>query len=198
MAKRTFHSIWNVIACLILVPTMGQAQPGKSSPPSGDPFPAYSVWTNDSNSMTLTILERKGDTFRGKLVAGDMVERTFTGTVKDGRVAWLARDVKAVKGGQGGDNSGTLRGDQIDFEYRTGGGTGSFTLHRRDTRALHQVTLDDSTFEYWRDYLKPKSDELEWAKPDWKTSLAQAVIEGHRRDKPIFLWVAVGHPLCWT
>jgi hypothetical protein len=137
-------------------PPSQQAGAGSSKPASAppdksaakknaDPFRAGSVWVNDDASLTLTVLERRGETFRGKLVFGDSIERTFKGTVKEGKVSWLAKDVKAAKGGQGGDNTGTIQGDQIDFEYSTGKGKGKFTLRRKNSKTASRPSAQGKT-----------------------------------------------------
>jgi hypothetical protein len=66
--------------------------------------------------------------------------RDVRGTVKDGKVAWLAKDVRLVKGGAGGDIIGTIArdasGERIDITW-SGPGTagGVFTLRRKpDTK----------------------------------------------------------------
>lgn len=95
-------------------------------------FQVNSVWVSDAPKRTLTVLERKGDKFRAKFSIG-AVEREISGTVNDGKVAWLAKDVRAAAAaGPGGDNEGTIRGDTIDFVWRDiRGGSGKFTLRLR-------------------------------------------------------------------
>lgn len=96
-----------------------------------DAFPEQSVWIDDDNTLTLTVSDRKGETFRGKVVSGETVERIVRGTVKKGKVAWLAKGVQAARAGPGGDNTGSISGERINFESRTDTGNGTFTLHRR-------------------------------------------------------------------
>jgi hypothetical protein len=61
-------------------------------------------------------------------VIGGGFERLVTGTVKDGKISWLAKDVQAIKGGIGGDNQATLSSDKdgplLDFTFREKDGTG--------------------------------------------------------------------------
>jgi hypothetical protein len=103
----------------------------------GDPsktklFKEKSVWTNEN--ITLTVLRVDGETFEATFVmAGDNIDREIKGTIKDGRVSWLAKDVHAVKGNAGGDNSGTIVtdriGQKIDFVRRENNGeSGRYTL----------------------------------------------------------------------
>jgi hypothetical protein len=77
----------------------------------------------------LTVLERKGESIRARFELNPNNVRVVSGTVKDGKFWWLARDVQAIKGGVGADNTGTINGDQIDFEYQDATGKGgTFTL----------------------------------------------------------------------
>ncbi len=83
--------------------------------------------------MTLTVLERKGETFHARFVIGNSLERMVTGTVKDGKVSWLAKDVRVIKGGPGADNQATITrdkdGDLLNFTYGDKGRTiGAFVL----------------------------------------------------------------------
>ena len=62
--------------------------------------------------------------------------REVSGTIKDGKVSWLAKDVRALDGGAGGDNRGTIgtdeQGDKIDFVWGPGNVVkGTFTLRLR-------------------------------------------------------------------
>jgi len=105
---------------------------GAAAIPAG-PFQTKSVWVADSPRMVLTVTERKGDTFRAAFKIGDKIERNVSGTFKDGKLSWLAKDVRMVLGGPGGDNHGTvasdLAGDKIDFVWRgDNGASGTFTL----------------------------------------------------------------------
>ena len=110
-------------------PTPEQPAPA----PPADPFQANSVWVNDGKAMTLTVLERKGETFHARFVIGNSLERMVTGTVKDGKVSWLAKDVRVIKGGPGADNQATITrdkdGDLLNFTYGDKGRTiGAFVL----------------------------------------------------------------------
>ncbi len=101
-----------------------------------DPFQPKSVWVNVGQKMTLTVLERNGEKFLAHFEIGDVIDREVTGTVKDGKLSWLAKDVRAIKGDAGGDNQGTITsdkvGDMIDFVWRIDkGGSGTFSLRLR-------------------------------------------------------------------
>jgi hypothetical protein len=98
-----------------------------------DPFMVKSVWVNDNFQSVLTVTERKGEKFTATFVLGDKMERVVTGSIKDGKISWLSKDVRAVRGNAGGDNHGTLGrdkiGDKIDFVWRQdNGANGTFTL----------------------------------------------------------------------
>ncbi len=94
-----------------------------------DPFQEKSVWVNTAGaSKTLTVIERKGETFRALLTIGGTIERLVSGTVKDGKISWLAKDVQVIRGGAGGDNQATLTSDKdgplLDFTFRDKDGSG--------------------------------------------------------------------------
>jgi TolB-like protein len=87
-----------------------------------------SVWRDEER--TLTILERKGDTFRARFETRNAV-REVTGLVKDNQLSWLAKDSHSLRGGPSGDNFGTINGDRIDFTFGANGKfNGKFTLSR--------------------------------------------------------------------
>ncbi len=133
MLRIVANFIWLLSILLAIRPYPAQAQTRKPTPPRTDPFQVKSVWVNET--ITLSVVERKGEKFRAKLSVGDSVERDISGTVKDGKVTWLAKDVKTIKGDQGGDNYGTIQGDRIDFEARhSNGKTTAFTLRRSTGR----------------------------------------------------------------
>lgn len=98
-----------------------------------DVFQVKSVWIGDTKVTTLTILERRGENFRATFECPTW-SREIVGTIKSGKVSWLAKDVRVTKGkfGPGGDNHGTISGDTIDFVWRQDNGiSGTFSLHRR-------------------------------------------------------------------
>lgn len=90
-----------------------------------------SVWIGDPNNI-LTITERQGENFRAKFLVGSNIIREVKGTIKDNKLTWYAKDVRAVQGGQGGDNFGTVNGDKIDFVWRSdNGANGTFALKQK-------------------------------------------------------------------
>lgn len=58
--------------------------------------------------------------------------------------------------------------------------------------------LNDQTYAKWRDYILPKSAEVNWEEVPWRTTLWDAVVEARRQDRPILLWAMNGHPLACT
>ena len=98
-------------------------------------FELDSVWVCEQPESRLIVTERKGETFRAHyFLLGGKIERILSGTVKDGKVSWYAKDTVAVKGKVGGDNHGTLSKDNetIDFVHRdANGNSGTFTLRLR-------------------------------------------------------------------
>ena len=121
----------------ILAPTTsGDVHPVQQvsgAPASTDALQPQSVWTrvNAGVNLALTILERQGEKFVGRFEVGPGIERLVNGTIKDGKISWLAKDVSAIKGARGGDNEGTIKGDSIDFTWHDDrGGSGKFTLKR--------------------------------------------------------------------
>lgn len=130
-AKQTPHEIKNLTGKPPLLAGADESEGAKG----GDAFRANSVWENQASKLRLTVLEREGETFRARFVIGDdrnPLIREVAGTVRNGKVSWLARNVRALRGGVGGDNVGTLGkdrdGDKIDFAYTQGKTSGKFTL----------------------------------------------------------------------
>jgi hypothetical protein len=102
-----------------------------------DAFKVKSVWVDETDAeKSLTVTEREGEKFKATFKYRKKIEREITGTIKAGKVSWLAKDVRAIRGDAGGDNQGTLgndeKGDKIDFVWenpnRDVGGKGKFTL----------------------------------------------------------------------
>ena len=206
MAARFSYSMLFLFAFLTLPPQPSGAQPGKGST-LPDPFLVNSVWSSSGQGMTLRVLERNGETFRGRFVVGEGIERVLNGTVKGKTVSWLAENVQAIKGSKGGDNTGTIEGDRIDFEYKANDQIRRFTLRRSNTGATNaksekpSVTptrLDDSTYEHWLEYIRPKAEELEWMKVDWRPFFWKAVIEAQQKDKPMLIYAMTGNPCGFT
>ena len=93
------------------------------------PFQVGSNWVSADGKMILTVTERIGELYRARFLVGQSVERIVAGNIKDDKVWWLAKNVRAIKGNTGGDNHGTIVGDRIDFVWRDErGNSGTFTL----------------------------------------------------------------------
>jgi len=63
---------------------------------------------------------------------------------------------------------------------------------------LQPTELNDKTFAKWRDFIRPKTEELCFETVDWLPTFWEGVIEGQEHDKPILLWAMNGHPLACT
>jgi pimeloyl-ACP methyl ester carboxylesterase len=119
----------------VLIAQASEARAAAGSP--ADAIQPNSVW-EDGQGVTLTILERNGGTFRARFHSGK-ADREVTGTVKDDTISWLAKDVRAISGGPGGDNFGTITDGKIDFTWRDAkGGSAEFSLMRGfEDRTFH-------------------------------------------------------------
>lgn len=96
-----------------------------------DQLPVGSVWVSIDSKTTLTIAKRNGESFDATLIAGENTRREIRGKVKGNQLSWRSKDVRAVSGGKGGDNVGTINGERIDLVWTTPGGQGGkFTLKR--------------------------------------------------------------------
>ena len=58
--------------------------------------------------------------------------------------------------------------------------------------------LNDQTYARWRDYIRPKPEEINWEEIPWRATLWDAVVEAQQQEKPILLWAMNGHPLACT
>ena len=67
--------------------------------------------SQETFSGTLTVLERRGERFVPRFDLPNNT-REIHGTIKDGRISWLAKDVKVIEnhGHQGHDHFGNNRG----------------------------------------------------------------------------------------
>jgi hypothetical protein len=101
------------------------------------PFQPKSIWFSDKPRRVLTVTERKGAIFQATFEVGPSITRMIKGTVKDGKVDWFAKDVRAIRGNVGDDNQGTITnddlGDKIDFVWGLHGKQkGQYTLRLRN------------------------------------------------------------------
>lgn len=58
--------------------------------------------------------------------------------------------------------------------------------------------LNAENWTKWRDFIRPKAEEMRWQSIPWQTSLMAAVEEARKTNKPILLWAMNGHPLACT
>ena len=58
--------------------------------------------------------------------------------------------------------------------------------------------LNDETFRYWLDFIRPRPEELAFQDIPWRTTFLDAVVEAQKVDRPILLWAMNGHPLACT
>lgn len=137
-AKRGLVVAGDVVPVAPAPPTSPPAASVKPAPvpvAPADPFAVYSVWSGDHDGQrrVLTVTGRLGESFTATFLVGDRIEREVQGRVRDGRVSWLAKDVRAVRGGVGVDNSGTIRvspsADTIELNWADKDGkTSTYTL----------------------------------------------------------------------
>lgn len=103
----------------------------------GDHFGVGSVWTGKSKSteFKLTVLENRDGQFKARFESRNWEKEVF-GTTTGDTVAWKAKDVKAIRGGVGGDNEGTIvrddKGVRIDFVWHGKNNQGKYTLRKQD------------------------------------------------------------------
>ena len=76
---------------------------------------------SEPGNWIFTILERQGEQFKSRY-EGDNRVQEVNGTIKDGRLHWLSRDVKVIAGRPGHDNEGEIKGDEIAMYYSDPGG----------------------------------------------------------------------------
>ena len=58
--------------------------------------------------------------------------------------------------------------------------------------------LNEKTYNMWREFIKPTSQELAWAKIPWRSTFYDGLIDSDHENKPLLLWVMNGHPLGCT
>lgn len=103
-------------------------------PPADDLFQVKSVWISDKPMRVFTVTERKGEKFTATFTIGEKNERVVTGTIVNGKISWLAKDVRAVRGAVGPDTHGTLVGNKIELTWQNAKGgsvTATFRLSER-------------------------------------------------------------------
>ena len=61
-----------------------------------------------------------------------------------------------------------------------------------------EYQLNDSTYNMWKEFIKPTKEELAWAQIPWRSTFYDGLIDSDRQQKPLLLWVMNGHPLGCT
>jgi formylglycine-generating enzyme required for sulfatase activity/serine/threonine protein kinase len=88
---------------------------------AAEAFRPGSVWVHDGG--TFEILTQDADRFTARSTSRTgFTVREIHGFVEADRFRWLASDVVAIKGNQGSDNWGVVRGDEILVNYSVNGG----------------------------------------------------------------------------
>jgi hypothetical protein len=59
-------------------------------------------------------------------------------------------------------------------------------------------TLNQETFNYWRDFIHPSQAESAWERPGWQTSLWAGVTLAQEKKMPLVVWFMTGHPCGMT
>lgn len=77
-------------------------------------------------------------------------------------------------------------------------GSGAANQAQARTSLWTVPELNDQTYKYWVDFVRPNSEELKWKNVGWRTSLQTGREEAERLQRPIFLWTMNGHPMGCT
>ena len=59
-------------------------------------------------------------------------------------------------------------------------------------------TLNEKTYDMWRDYIEPTKLDLAWTGIPWRSSFQEGLIESGMKQKPMLMWAMNGHPLGCT
>ena len=107
---------------------------------AGDELQPGSVWATEQN-FKFTILERQGEKFKALFEVGKQI-REVNGTIKDGWLRWLSRDVRVIAGKPGEDNQGEIKGDKVEMTWSNAGGPilGHFTLRLTSPKKMMTPT----------------------------------------------------------
>jgi hypothetical protein len=63
---------------------------------------------------------------------------------------------------------------------------------------LRAQELTESSFERWRDSVKPTAEELSWQAIPWRPTFWEGVVEAQEKERPLLFWTMNGHPLGCT
>jgi hypothetical protein len=66
-----------------------------------------------------------------------------------------------------------------------------------DKKAVPQ-TLNDATFDHWRDFIHPSASEAAWERSGWQTSLWAGLMLAQEKKQPLLAWFMTGHPCGMT
>lgn len=75
---------------------------------------------------------------------------------------------------------------------------GTSLLAQAPAKDSERLRLDDDNFAAWTRHLQTSKEENRWQTVGWRPTLAAAVSEAARADKPVLLWTMNGHPLGCT
>lgn len=127
--ERTSHHMKNIVRTVTLVWMTLFALTTFAAEPSL--LQQSSVWRNPKNAAaSLTILERNGNTFRGRLQDDANTVGEVFGSVTGDQITWS--EYKSIKGSKKSGNAatvvGVISGNRIDFTYRGPKASGTFSL----------------------------------------------------------------------
>src|SRR5262249_31197555 len=74
---------------------------------SADSLQPGSVWVTQPGNFRFIVLDRQGERFKARFEIGKII-REVNGRIQGQRVHWGRRDVKAIAGDPGGENSGDV------------------------------------------------------------------------------------------
>jgi len=104
--------------------------------PNADPLQPNSVWVaieNGAEVSRMTIKQRDKESFVAEVISTKLnSEKVVTGNIKEGKISWLAKDSKVVKGKAGANEEGELAKDPagyvLNMTWRgtAGGGSGKY------------------------------------------------------------------------
>ncbi len=123
---------------------------------------AGTTWRSDDGQQELLILNRNGDSFRGRFRAGPRIVREVWGIAKDSEIFWESNDVRGVRpvrvdadANRGADNIGRIVVDgtspRLEFRWGSGRYSGEFTLNAAGVASIpHDAVRFKETDRYFR------------------------------------------------
>ena len=76
-------------------------------------------------------------------------------------------------------------------------GGGMAAARSQDAKAVPQ-TLNDQTFQRWREYIHPSAAETTWESSGWQTSVWAGLTLAQEKKMPLLFWTMTGHPCGMT